>query len=195
MAKYPGLTPRNGDGLWQVRKRIPVDLQHIDRRGSIRKTLGTRDKREAIGLYHIAMAEIEAGFERMREELRSRPFVEVALATGRIEGLGRAAIEGLVRKWWQGRSDYRQPAWRDGQSVAEVTAALDEDEAIFARAEGEGRDLAGELADRLLVDEGAASSSRRRGPIKTHVKYPDVDCQTAFKRDPRSASKRDPLFG
>ena len=25
--------------------------------------------------------------------------------------------------------------------------------------------------------------------------YPTVGCQTAFKRDPRSASKRDPLFG
>ena len=45
MAKYPGLTLRNGDGMWQVRKRIPVDLQHIDRRGSIRKTLGTRNIR------------------------------------------------------------------------------------------------------------------------------------------------------
>ncbi len=31
-----------------------------------------------------------------------------------------------------------------------------------------------------------------------HARHPerieDMDCQTAFKRDPRSASKRDPLF-
>lgn len=179
MAKYPGLTLRNGDGMWQVRKRIPVDLQHIDRRGSIRKTLGTRDKREAIGLYHVAMAEIEAGFERMREELRSRAFVDIALATGRIEDLGRTAIEGLVRKWWQGRREYRQPTWREGQSMAEAMAVLEDDAAMSARAENEGRDLARELADRLLFDAGAASSPRRVGRIKTQVQYPTVDRNTS----------------
>lgn len=179
MAKYPGLTLRNGDGMWQVRKRIPVDLRHIDGRGSVRKTLGTRDKREAKGRYHLAMAEIEAGFDELRAKLRSRPIVEVALSTGRIEDLGRAAIEGLIRDWWRGRSGYRQPTWLNGQCVADAMAALEEDAVISARTEDEGRDLAGELADRLLVDAGAASSPRRVGRIKTQVEYPNIDRETS----------------
>lgn len=173
MANYPGLTQRRG--VWQVRKRIPADLQHIDTRGSIRMTLGTKDKREAIRDYHLKLAEIEAGFERMREELRTRPFVEVALATARIEDLGRAAIEGLVRKWWQGRTHLRQPTWQAAQDRAEALAELQEDEHLAARAEEEGRDLVGEVADRLLVDAGAARRPRRVGSIKTHVQYPAVD--------------------
>lgn len=176
MAKYPGLTQRGG--VWQVRKRIPADLQHIDMRGSIRESLDTRDKREAVGRYHLKLAEYEAGFARLREELRSRPFVETALATARIQDLGRAAVEGLVRQWWQARSSFRKPKCEDGQDAASVLASLAEDEASAARAEDEGRDLASELADRLLVEAGAASRPLRIGSIKTHQQYPIVDRDT-----------------
>lgn len=176
MAKYPGLTQRGG--VWQVRKRIPADLQHIDTRGSIRESLDTRDKREAVGRYHLKLAEYEAWFARLREELRSRPFVETALATARIQDLGRDAVEGLVRQWWQARSSFRKPTCEDGQDTASVLASLAEDEASAARAEDEGRDLAGELADRLLFEAGAASRPLRVGSIKTHQQYPIVDRDT-----------------
>jgi integrase len=176
MANYPGLTQRGG--VWQVRKRIPADLQHIDTRGSIRISLETRDKREAIGRYHLKLAEIEAGFSRLRDELRSRPFIETALATARIQDLGRSAIEALVRQWWSGRVPYREPTGRDGQETAEVLAMLADDEAEMMRAESEGRDLAGELTDRMLVDAGMASRPRRLGRITTQVPYPAVDRDT-----------------
>jgi len=78
MAKYPGLVQRNG--LWLVRKRIPVDLQHSDKRGPVRINFGTRDKREAVRLYPLKPAESQAGFNQLTVELRSKPFVDVALA-------------------------------------------------------------------------------------------------------------------
>lgn len=173
MKAYPGLTQR--EGMWQVRKRIPMDLQHIDKRGSIRISLGTADKREAMRLYHLKLAEITAGFERLREELRARPFVEMALATARIEDLGRAAIEGLVQQWWQGRTSLRAPIPAVGQAVTEALAALEAEELLVSRATEEGRDLAAEVADRLLVDAGHASRPHRVGRIKTVIQYPIVD--------------------
>lgn len=176
MAKYPGLIQR--DSGWQVRKRVPADLQHIEPRESIRVSLGTRDKREAIQRYPLKLAEIEAGFARLREELLSKSFVDVALATARIEDLGRAAIEGLVRQWWMDRAELRQPKWRDGQSVAEVLADLDDDERLSTIAADEGRDLATEMADQLLVNAGAASRPHRAGTIKSHLHYPLVDRST-----------------
>ncbi len=173
MAKYPGLTSRNG--VWQVRKRIPADLEHIDTRGSRRVSLHTKDRREAIQKYPFILAGIEADFEGLRADLRSRSLIDASLATGRIEELGRSAVEELVRRWWEGRTPVRQPAWQDGQDVAEVLAVLEEDAHLLARAEGEGRDLAGEAVDRLLVHAGAASRSNRVGSIKTHIQYPIVN--------------------
>jgi hypothetical protein len=103
MAKYPGLTKRGG--VWQVRKRIPTDLQHIEKRDSIRISLGTKDKSKAVREYHLKLAEIEIGFERKREELRSRS--SIARGPTRIEDLGRPAIENLIRQWWSGLSVVR----------------------------------------------------------------------------------------
>ena len=46
----------------------------------------------------------------------------------------------------------------------------------------------------------AGSLARRRAADRHAIQRPGqipgvIACQTAFKRDPRSASKRDPLFG
>lgn len=184
MPKYPGLIQRGG--VWQVRKRIPADLQHIDPRGSIRISLGTKDKREAVRKYHLKLAAIETGFDRLREELRSRPFVDAALATARIEDLGRSAIEGLVRHWWQQRRQSREQALEAAQDAAEALAALDEDQHLAARARDEGRDLAGEVADQLLVAAGTASRPHRVGSIKSHVPYPTIDRATLAYEQLRS---------
>lgn len=181
MTSYPGLIQRGG--VWQVRKRIPIDLRHIDPRDSIRVSLGTTDKREAIRLYYLKLAEITAGFEQMREALRARPFVEAALSTARIEDLGRTAIEGLVRDWWQGRAALRAPETLAGEDLGMALASRDAEELLQKRSVEEGRDLASEVADRLLVEAGHASRPHRVGKIKTSVSYPAVDrSKAAYER-------------
>ena len=173
MANYPGLTQRGG--VWHVRKRIPTDLEHIDTRGSIRISLGTKDKREAIREYHLKLAEIEAGFERLRAELQTRPAIEVALATARIQDLGRQQIETLVAEWWQGRKPLWEPELGDGMDRAEVLAALAEDNALSDRTDVRGSDRAQDVADQLLVASGAAARSHRVGSIKTSTRYPAIN--------------------
>lgn len=179
MARYPGLVER--DGVWQVRKRIPTDLQHIDPRGSIRVSLGTKDKREAVRLFPLKLAEIQVGFDRLREEMRSRPFVEVALARGRIEDLGRAALEDIVRGWWQSRAPYRQPVPQDAEEAREMLDDIEREASALKRRDDEIGDLAGRVADRLLVDAGVPGRTHRVGSIRTQVEYPVVDrASTAF---------------
>lgn len=173
MANYPGLTQRGG--VWHVRKRIPADLEHIDPRGSIRISLGTKDKREAVREYHLKLAEIEAGFERLRVELQARPVIEIALATARIEDLGRQQIETLVAEWWQGRKLLREPELGDGLDRAEILAALAEDNALSDRIEVRGSDRAQDVAGQLLVASGAAARPHRVGSIKTTTRYPAID--------------------
>jgi integrase len=173
MASYPGLTQRGG--VWHVRKRIPIDLEHIDTRGSIRISLGTKDKREAVRQYHLKLAEIEAGFERLRAELQTRPAIQIALAAARIEDLGRQQIETLVAEWWQGRKLLREPKLADGMDRAEILAALAEDNALSDRVEGRGSDRAHDVADQLLVASGAAARPHRVGSIKTSTRYPTID--------------------
>lgn len=177
MANYPGLTRRNG--VWHVRKRIPADLQHVDPRESIRVSLGTTDKREAVRLYHLKLAEIEMGFKRLREDIRSRPFVETTLATGRIQDLGSAALEALVRDWWGKREPFRKAPSDASNCLENPLHDLHADAAMMAQAKAEGRDLAANLADRLLVEAGVKSARHRVGKIKTAVRYPVVDRDSA----------------
>ena len=146
MARYPGLVDR--DGVWQVRKHIPVDLQNIDPRGSIHISLGTRDKRQAIRRYPLKLAEMEAGFDRLRADLRERPFVEAALITGRIENLGRTALEEIVRSWWEARSPFRNPNTEDADDVRETLSDLERDLATLGGHGGEGDDVSAHIADR-----------------------------------------------
>ncbi|PLK22386.1 hypothetical protein C0V72_15225 [Porphyrobacter sp. TH134] len=173
MARYPGLVDRGG--MWQVRKRIPIDLQHIDPRGSIRISLGTRDKREAVRLYPLKLAEIQAGFDQLRTELREKPFVEAALMRGRIEDLGRTALEDLVRGWWEARAPFRNPNFEHPDDVRETLSDLERDLATLDGHGGEGDDVAARVADRLLVDAGVPSRPLRVGAIKTQVEHPVLD--------------------
>ncbi|WP_420807526.1 DUF6538 domain-containing protein [Aurantiacibacter odishensis] len=46
---------------------MPADLAHLDQRQSIRLSLGTKEKREAIRRYPLKLAEIEAGFDALRD--------------------------------------------------------------------------------------------------------------------------------
>lgn len=177
MANYPGLTQRGG--VWHVRKRIPTDLEHIDTRGSIRLSLGTKDKREAVREYHLKLAEIEAGFERLRADLRSRPAIEIALAAGRIEDLGRQQLEALVAEWWHGRTPLREPELDDGLDRREALARLAHEDHLAEQSEDQGSDRAREAADQLLVAAGMASKPHRVGSIRTNKRFPTIDRSTS----------------
>jgi hypothetical protein len=57
LARYPGLHLRGS--TYYVRKRVPVDLAHIEKREQIRLSLDASDKKIAIRRYSAKLAEIE----------------------------------------------------------------------------------------------------------------------------------------
>lgn len=79
LAKYPGLYTHE-NGVWYVRKKVPVDLQHVERRDQIRRSLKTKDFRAAVQRYPIKLAEIIVGFDKLRAELRESGVVMAAHA-------------------------------------------------------------------------------------------------------------------
>jgi uncharacterized protein DUF6538 len=93
--------------VWWVRKRVPVDLARYPGE-QMRKSLHTEARREAVGLYPRALAEIERDFARTRAELHKQGNVAGALALGKLELLGRADIEHLVATWWTQRQARQQ---------------------------------------------------------------------------------------
>ncbi len=183
MANYPGLHRPKNSSRWWVRKRTPMEIVAVVGKESIRRSLGTESKREAIRLYPIKMAEIELMFARARDELRSMPAKRAAIATGCIDALGRGELENLVRDWWNGRSAIRQPSPDDDTGIQGAIEAIEADQALGSQAREEGRDLATDMADRLLVEAGAASRPLKLGRIKTAVHYASVDHDgPAFRR-------------
>lgn len=172
MAKYPGLTQR--DGIWYVRKRVPNDLAAIDRRGSVRRSLGTGDRKEALRLYPHCLAEIASDFDRVRAEIAATGNLSAGLTLGRIEKLGRSEIEQLVSGWWSiraavGGEDVELPDTLEG------IANLQEVERWIGHGNADGADAVATVADRLLVQAGFASAPHRVGAITTDVDYPKVD--------------------
>lgn len=170
LAKYPGLHTRE-NGIWYVRKRVPLDLKHVDPRFQVRLSLDTADRRTAIQRYPLKLAEITVGFEKKRAELQERGAVAAALARGRLEDLGRVEIEQLVAKWWTGRKACRAPVIEAGDDYSEIVTAL---EADAARAPED----AVPLADRLLVEAGMAAYPHKVGQMQSAALYPAVDRNT-----------------
>lgn len=126
LAKYPGLQSRNN--VWYVRKRVPMDLVHVETRSSIRLSLETTDKKRAVKLYPFKLAAIEQHFAALRNRLQSADRVSGALAVGKLERLGQREIEALVADWWALRSPARHPV-ADGPAEVEALIAEINDDA------------------------------------------------------------------
>lgn len=71
LAKYPDLYQRGG--VWYVRKKVPIDLRHLNSGDQVRKSLDTGDLKAAVRLYPAKMAEITGGFEQQRADLGRHP--------------------------------------------------------------------------------------------------------------------------
>ena len=171
LAKYPGLYLRAG--VWSVRKRVPVDLAQVDGRWQVRLSLGTSDKRDAIRKYPAKLAEIEEEFAQKRSALVQRGKVAASLATGKLERLAPADVEGLALRWWETREALRAPELDDPTDELELDELL---EAIDDEPAQRGDvDPAIRLADRLLVEAGVAARPRKIGLIQTAALDPAVD--------------------
>ncbi len=180
MAKYPGLKRRD-NGIWYVRKRVPVDLGHIEPRSSIRLSLDTTDKRKAIRLYPFKLAAIEQQFTETRNQLQSAGRVSAALKVGKLERLGDREIEKIVSDWWTLRAPIRQPAAESAEEVDEIIADMEDDARHLGTHPGDS-ELVHSVADRLLIGAGMVRRSHRVGKIKTQIEYPIVDRSTPAYR-------------
>jgi integrase len=173
LAKYPGLYQR--DGVWYVRKRVPKDLIHAEKRSQIRLSLGTSSRKDAVDLYPVKMAEITLGFKKLREQVAAQGVLSEALTTARIELLGRAEVEKLVADWWSKREGLRKPVVDQTSDPDEMLEAVLDDADRVAHPGPEDGDVAGRLADRLLVDAGMAAYPRKVGAMRTASLEPAVD--------------------
>jgi len=170
LARYPNLFLR--EGVWWIRKRVPADLRHVDQRWQVRRSLRTGEKRVALREYPARLAEIEAEFDRLRSDLARQGRVASSLKTGKLERLSRREIEGLVLRWWADRAEVRAPEITD-DSDDDVLAGIDD-----AVASPPDLEPARRMADRLLVDAGAAAYPHVVGSIRTATLYPAVDRST-----------------
>jgi integrase len=180
LAKYPGLYARSG--RWYVRKRVPADLIHVEKREQIRLSLNTSDRRNAVKLYHLRAAEIEVRFADLRRQLQEVGKVTAALAVGKLEKLNHREIEGLAIDWWGERSAFRAPRVDEMTSPAEVAAEIERDAEALANPLPDDGDPVGRIADQLLVKAGIVAYPQRIGSMRTHVLAPVVDRSTAQYR-------------
>lgn len=173
LAKYPGLQQRNG--IWYIRKRVPSDLVNVDKRGSVRISLDTAERKIAISRYALKLAEITAGFDRVRKEVRDAGNLSAALRLGRVEMLGRAEIEHLVKEWWARRLVVAEADRNYDDDQNDAGAEREELDLWVRRAEANGDDHFATVADHLLTEAGFAAKPHRVGTIKTQTLYPVID--------------------
>ncbi len=76
MAKLTGLTKRPRSSNWQVRIKVPADLQALYGRAEITRSLRTPNRQEAEVRWYQVTGEIRDELDRKREELRRRMLTE-----------------------------------------------------------------------------------------------------------------------
>jgi integrase len=70
--KFPGLFKRPRSSNWQVRVKVPTELQHLYSSDQLTKSLGTPDREEAEARWYIVTGEWRDQFDRQKAELRAR---------------------------------------------------------------------------------------------------------------------------
>lgn len=180
LAKYPGLYQRGG--VWYVRKRVPIDLRPLAARDQVRLSLETGERRLAVQRYPFKLAEIERGFDELRQDHRALGKVERSLRTGQLEALTWSELGELASEWWDRRSAARTPDPEDLSDVPALVVQIDDDLQRSLSPRLEDGDVVEALVDRLLVQAGVPARPMKAGVMRTRALYPDLDRSTSQYR-------------
>ncbi len=161
-----------------MKKRVPMDLRHVESREQIAISLGTTDPREAERRYPFRLADIERRFHELRSELAAQGPVQAALRTGRLELLSDADIETLVGAWFRKRAALREPSF-DTLDARTHLDHLADDESRIRAPDPHDMDPVENAANRLLLDAGMAARTRKLGHSRTKAAVPVVDRSTS----------------
>lgn len=173
MAHYPNLWRRNG--VYYLRKRVPVDLTPVLGKTHVVVSLKTRDKRTAEGRYGIELGKLERRFEERRTQRDQTDRVGEHLAAGRLDKLADRDVEALAHDWFRG-SIQPPPAAPDGQEWRELIADLKATVAELTSPDpARHRDYVENVADQILIRAGARAVRSDGKPIQPVTRVPAVD--------------------
>lgn len=151
----PWLHPRTR--IYYLRRRVPDDLKVLLGRGEVRRSLGTRDPKEAKRLFAGALAELEAQWENLRGGTR-------VLTEREAHGLAARVAEAFVAEHWDYPS--RQGLWRVdvGEGLFELPPlSLEGRTAVQFMTDGIDRHMAPRLAMRAWCENAADAHLAREG--------------------------------
>lgn len=151
----PWLHPRTR--VYYLRRRVPDDLKAALGRGEVRRSLGTRDPKEAKRLFAGALAELEAQWANLRGGAR-------ALTEREAYGLAARVAEAFVAE----HRDYpsRQSLWRveAGETLFEEgPLALEGRSAVQVMTDGLDRHMVQRQAMRAWCESAADAHLEREG--------------------------------
>ncbi len=151
----PWLHPRTR--VYYLRRRVPDDLKAALGRGEVRRSLGTRDPKEAKRLFAGALAELEAQWANLRGGAR-------ALTEREAHGLAARVADAFVAE----HQDYpsRQSLWRveAGETLFEEgPLALEGCSAVQVMTDGLDRHIVQRQAMRAWCESAADAYLEREG--------------------------------
>ncbi|MEA1832165.1 site-specific integrase [Methylobacterium durans] len=179
VAHYPNLTTRAG--TFYLRMRVPIDLVPALGRTHVVRSLKTKERRVALSRYRTEQARAEREFETARQQQEALEGTRRLLASGRLEKLAPAEVEGLAIGWFE------QAVQHVARSQAERAELVDLDwEAILDEVKAEGVLLAspnpddyeqhvGGVADQILIAAGMPAERSAGGKLQRVVRRPQVD--------------------
>ena len=141
VAKPMGLIRRKA--VYYYQRRVPTDLKGVyGNRSVIKKSLGTKDRREAVELVQIEAARLSAEFEEHRRRVESslrrtiipNPELQVIPKGPLARPSTRTEIEGAVWVWFRDQRDREFDVYLTSSvpDVEEAEVALDEEEIFLA---------------------------------------------------------------
>jgi hypothetical protein len=89
--------------------------------------------------------------------------VSAAMATGKLEALGRSEIEALVLRWWGEWEPMRAPVLGEHDPPEEILEAIERDAANLNRPRLHDPDVVKAAVDQLLVRAGMVAAPAQYG--------------------------------
>lgn len=161
-----------------MKKRVPIDLRHVEKREQISLSLGTTDPKEAQRKYPFKLADIERHLHQLRAGIAAQGPVQAALQRGQLELLSDGDIESLVGDWFRKQAALREPSF-DTLDARTLLDNLADDESRIRAPDPHDADPVESAANRLLLDVGIAAKTRKLGRSRIQVAVPVVDRSTS----------------